>query len=191
MSILEIWLLAFALAVDCFAVCVASGITWRSMQWRYVLTTALCFGIFQGGMPLLGWLGISVAAHLISQIDHWIAFCLLAFVGGKMIHEGLHPSDEPGIDPRCWWTTFVLGVATSIDALAVGITFRCVGYTELVQILAPVAVIALVAFLMSVLGFKLGAAIGRRFKAGRMEIVGGIVLLAIGFKILYEHCWAV
>ncbi|MBQ2123630.1 MAG: manganese efflux pump [Bacteroidaceae bacterium] len=191
MSILEIWLLAFALAVDCFAVCIASGIAWRSIAWRYVLATAFCFGVFQGGMPLLGWLGMSVAAGLIEQVDHWVAFLLLAFVGGKMVREGLHPSEEQGLDPRCWWMMLVLGVATSIDALAVGITFRCVGWTEWAHVLEPSAIIALVAFVMSIIGFKLGSAIGRKIGAGRMEIFGGVVLIGIGLKVLLEHTLAV
>lgn len=186
MTQIEIWLLAFALAVDCFAVSTVSGIAGCAACSKYALRTAVLFGVFQGGMPVLGWLGMSAAADVLAKVDHWIAFGLLAIVGGKMIHEGLHP-EQKSANIRNLGVVILLAIATSIDALAVGVSFRCVGWKEWTDILPAVLIIAGVAFTMSMVGFKCGTAIGKRIRGGGMEMVGGAVLIGIGIKILIEH----
>ena len=134
MNSLDIWLLAVALAMDCFTVSIVSGVLVRRWLWGMVLRMALLFGLFQALMPLVGWLATSRFSEHLEAIDHWIAFALLAFIGGKMIKESFAEEQEPSFNPRHLRTQLLLAVVTSIDALAVGISFACTGYHQLVQL---------------------------------------------------------
>jgi len=196
MSILDILLLAVGLAMDCFAVSIVSGVlqggdalatAMRALP-RTMLRMAVLFGLFQALMPLIGWLGISLFQKYMEAYDHWIAFLLLAFIGGRMVKDGLSPSDEPHFDPSRLRVQLLLAVATSIDALAVGVSFSCTGYTALSQLAFPLTAIGLVSVLFSIAGYLLGRryghAIARRLKP---ELAGGIILIFIGTKILLSH----
>ena len=130
MNQLDIWFLAVALATDCFTVSIACGIIVKRMEWGITLRMALLFGVFQALMPLLGWLGISNFSHYLEEVDHWIAFGLLAFLGGRMIRDTFLPVEDHSMNPRRFKTQFLLGVATSIDALAIGISFACMGFKQ-------------------------------------------------------------
>ena len=187
MSLFEILLLAIALAMDCFAVSIASGILLKRIQWSTFLTMAFFFGLFQGGMPLIGWTLAKFASKYTEQWDHWIAFTLLLFIGGKMIYEHFTASEEKeGFSPTRLIVILTLAIATSIDALAIGISFACLGITNLQSILISISVIGLVSFLFSILGSILGAKVGKRLNL-RAELLGGTLLIAIGTKILIEH----
>lgn len=186
MSTLEIWLLAISLAMDCFTVSITSGIIMRRICWRTILTMSFFFGLFQGIMPLLGWFCASRFYHLIESFDHWIAFGLLAFLGIRMIKESFSDEDKCCFDPTLLKVVLALAVATSIDALAVGISFACTGMNTIGSILSPILIIGLVSFLMSVIGNLLGIYFGKHVNL-RMELWGGIILIAIGIKILIEH----
>lgn len=153
---------------------------------------AFLFGFFQALMPLIGWLGISWFSRQLEAYDHWIAFVLLTFIGGNMIREAFEPEEEQHFNPRRLHTQLMLAVATSIDALAVGISFACTGYRALSQLTLPLVIIGVVSFLFSILGtylgFRFGRALARRLKPG---ILGGIILILIGVKILVSHLWGV
>ena len=133
MTTLEIWLLAVSLAIDCFTVSVTSGIILRRIQWRTFLKMAFFFGFFQALMPLIGWSGANHFSHLIEAYDHWIAFGLLAFLGIRMIREYFKDIEECSFDPTRLKVILTLAVATSIDALAVGISFAFTGYKHFVS----------------------------------------------------------
>ena len=187
MYFVEVILLAVSLAIDCFTVSVASGAILKRTLWRTVLTMAFFFGLFQALMPLLGWLGASRFQHLIEEYDHWMAFGLLLFLGVRMLREGFRDEDDTQhFDPTRMRTILSLAVATSIDALAVGISFAFAGYTSVGQLGFPLLAIGLASFVLSVAGFLIGVFFGRRFHF-RMEIFGGLVLIGIGVKILLEH----
>ena len=180
-------MLAVSLAIDCFTVSVASGAILKRTLWRTVLTMAFFFGLFQALMPFLGWLGASRFQHLIEEYDHWMAFGLLLFLGVRMLREGFRDEDDTQhFDPTRMRTILSLAVATSIDALAVGISFAFAGYTSVGQLGFPLLAIGLASFVLSVAGFLIGVFFGRRFHF-RMEIFGGLVLIGIGVKILLEH----
>ena len=184
MNLLEITLLAVALAMDCFAVSIVSGV----LDSRRDVRMAFLFGFFQALMPLLGWLGISYFQDQIEAYDHWIAFGLLLLIGGNMIREAFGPAEEQHFNPRNLRTQVVLSIATSIDALAIGISFACTGYHRLSQLTVPLLVIGVVSFLFSLLGHHLGSRFGesiaRRLKP---ELFGGVILILIGVKILLSH----
>lgn len=190
MSVFDLILLSVALAMDCFTVSITSGLIQRRLVVRTMLITALMFGLFQGLMPLIGWAGMSLFSEALVRWDHWIAFGLLAFLGGRMILSGLRPDDsENAFDPTKFGTTLTMAVATSIDALAVGLSFGCAGYTTFTSILLPIIIIAAGSFLFTVAGFMIGAFAGRRINFP-VEIIGGIILIGIGVKILIEHLTA-
>ena len=189
MTGLEIWLLAIGLAMDCFAVSIASGIILKRIQWKPMLTMALAFGFFQALMPLLGWIGASTFSHPIESVDHWIAFGILAFLGGRMIIESFKDEDcRQDINPASLKVVFTMAVATSIDALAVGVSFAFLGIRDYSAILYPIGIIGLVSFVMSLIGLFFGikcrCGIARKLRA---ELWGGIILILIGVKILIEH----
>lgn len=186
MSTFEIWLLAVSLAIDCFTVSVASGIILRRIQWRTFFTMAFFFGFFQALMPLTGWSGTNHFSHLIEAYDHWIAFGLLAFLGIRMIREYFKDSEECSFDPTRLKVILTLAVATSIDALAVGISFAFTGYNDLVSLTEPLLAIGFASFVISLTGSLIGIFFGKRFNF-RMEFLGGLVLIGIGTKILIEH----
>jgi putative Mn2+ efflux pump MntP len=183
MSLSSIILIAIGLAMDAFAVSVSSGLAIRELKLRHALKIALFFGLFQAVMPVLGWLGGVSVRELIAHVDHWIAFGLLTFIGVKMIWESfrLEP-EEDRRDPLGMGWLLTLSVATSIDALAVGITFALIDVT----IVAPVIIIGAVTFVLSFAGVIIGDRVGHLFES-RIEIAGGLVLIGIGVKILLEH----
>ena len=185
----EIWLLAVGLAMDCFAVSIASGIVLRRVQWRAMLVMSLSFGIFQALMPLIGWTAASLFSHLIEEIDHWVAFGILGFLGVRMIREGLKEEEcRESFDPTRLFVVFTFAVATSIDALAVGVSFAFVGMEGIGGILSAVGIIGWVSFLMSLIGLyfgiRCGCGLAKRLKA---ELLGGVILVLIGCKIFVEH----
>ena len=201
MNLLDIILLAVALAMDCFTVSIVSGVIdhgdWHNDSSEakirvpvpvIYLRMAFLFGFFQALMPLLGWLGISHFQAYMEAYDHWIAFGLLGFIGGKMIWESFGDEEDQHFNPRKLRTQLLLAVATSIDALAIGISFACTGFTELSQLTMPLLIIGIVSFLFSIFGYHLGRrfgkAITRRLKP---ELFGGIILVLIGLKILLSH----
>lgn len=189
MSILEIWLLAVSLAIDCFTVSITSGIILHRIRWGIFLKMAFLFGLFQAAMPFLGWLGASRFNHLIETYDHWIAFALLAFLGIRMIREHFKDEEERSFDPTRMKVIMTLAVATSIDALAVGISFAFTGFRTLSSLLYPLTAIGIASFVISLAGSLIGVFFGKRFNL-RVEIFGGLVLIGIGVKILFEHLLA-
>lgn len=183
MSLLTIFLLAVALGVDAFSVAIGIGAANNKKSWAPVWRLSLSFGVFQFAMPLIGWLAGSTVVELISGFDHWIAFGLLAFIGGKMILEGFETeSDEEKADQTRGWPLLMLSIATSIDALAVGFSFSLLK----APILFPSVVIGIVCFGMTAVGMVFGKVLAKIF-GRKVEILGGIVLIAIGVKILLEH----
>ncbi len=171
--------------MDCFAVSITKGITSGKAQWGNALLMALLFGLFQGGMPLIGFFAGVAFTEQIARFDHWIALVLLGFIGGKMIWESLH-EDEEVEEHRdfSFQTLLVLAIATSIDALATGIIF--VPTPEVLWL--AVGVIALVSLCFSIGGYWIGVVCGKRFRFN-VELLGGIILIAIGAKIFIEHMW--
>ncbi|KPK76224.1 MAG: hypothetical protein AMJ79_07405 [Phycisphaerae bacterium SM23_30] len=186
MNLLTIFILAAALAMDAFAVSVTVGIILPRLSFRPIFRLSWHFGFFQFIMPILGWAAGFTVRKWIAAFDHWIAFGLLALIGGKMIYESLrNVSFKEKSDPTRGWSLVVLSIATSIDALAVGFTIAMLG----VNILLPCVIIGLVAGLMTYIGLHLGRQLGKRF--GRtMELIGGLILVAIGAKILLQHLTA-
>ena len=189
MSILEIWLLAVSLAIDCFTVSITSGIILHRIRWGIFLKMAFLFGLFQAAMPFLGWLWASRFNHLIETYDHWLAFALLAFLGIRMIREHFKDEEERSFDPTRMKVILTLAVATSIDALAVGISFAFTGFRTLSSLLYPLTAIGIASFVISLAGSLIGVFFGKRFNL-RVEIFGGLVLIGIGVKILFEHLLA-
>lgn len=180
-------MIAVSLAMDCLAVSITSGIILKKAKWKTIFTMALSFGIFQAIMPFIGWLGTSRFSHLIENIDHWIAFVILLFLGGKMILESFKDEDcKQEYNPSNFKVIIALSVATSIDALAVGITFAFLGIKSIDAILSPILIIGFVSFIMSLAGLIFGFFFGCRHNL-RMELWGGIILITIGIKILVEH----
>lgn len=189
MTTIEIWLLAVGLAMDCFAISIASGIMLKRTLWRPMLMMAFFFGLFQAGMPLIGWACASTFSHLIEDVDHWIAFGILAFLGGRMVRESFKEEEcRHDFDPTRLRVILMLAVATSIDALAVGVSFAFLGMKSVAAILPSVGIIGFVSFALSLagllFGIRFGCGIARRLKA---ELWGGIILILIGLKILIEH----
>lgn len=188
MTNLDIWLLAIGLAMDCFAVSIASGIIMKSIRLRPMLSMAFAFGFFQALMPLLGWIGASFFSHLIEDWDHWIAFAILVFLGGRMVCESFKDEECHKFDPTNLKVLLTLAVATSIDALAVGISFAFLGTYSISTILPPIGIIGLVSFVLSLAGLMFGICFGHGLaRKLRAELWGGIILIAIGTKILIEH----
>jgi len=183
MSFATAFLIAIGLAMDAFAVSIANGVSMKTLRVHHAFLIAFFFGAFQALMPVIGWLaGLSVA-DLIAQYAHWIAFILLSFIGGKMIYESFQIKEAEN-DPCSLniGTLLVLSIATSIDALAVGLSFAFLKTT----ILAPVVIIGAVTFVLSFLGVVIGEKIGHLFES-KIELLGGIILIGIGVKILLEH----
>ena len=188
MTHIEIWLVALALAMDCFAVSMASGIIFKRAVPRQMVAMVLLFGLFQALNPLLGWLGAELFRELIESVDHWIAFAILGFLGVRMIVDSFKDEEEKKFNPRRFKVILTLAVATSIDALAVGISFSCMGYSSLPSLIYPLVAIGIVSSVMTALGLFLGVRFGKAF-AGRLraELWGGMILIAIGIKVLVEH----
>jgi manganese efflux pump family protein len=182
-SFFSILIIALGLSADCFAVALSASITKKSLPFLQGFRVALSFGIFQAAMTIIGWLAGRTVIDLISSYDHWLAFGLLLFVGGRMIWESFHENDNKArTDITQWHFLLLLSIATSLDALAVGLSFA---FLEVNLILASVT-IGVVALIITFFGFfagkKLGALAGKR-----AEIIGGVILIAIGVRILLEH----
>ena len=182
MSFPELLILAVGLAMDAFAVAVCKGLSLRTLKQQQALLVGVWFGLFQALMPALGWLLGSAFSGLVQSVDHWVAFVLLSIIGGNMIREGLQGDDENCDPSLSFGVMLLLAVATSIDALAVGITFAFLN----VSILLAVALIGVVTFTISAVGVKMGNLFGARYKS-KAEFFGGAVLILIGLKILLEH----
>ena len=186
MSILEIWLTALALAMDSFTVAITAGLVLKRVQMRHFLIIAFFFGAFQAIMPLMGWAGSIYFYRFIEDYDHWIAFAILVFLGIKMIREGIQGDEEHSFDPTKLGTVLVLAIGVSIDALAVGISFTCIGMDTLAVIAFPLVAIALASFVLALGGCFIGSLIGNKLKFP-VEPLGGVVLIILGIKILCEH----
>jgi manganese efflux pump family protein len=183
---LTIVLIAIGLAMDAFAVSIANGMTINSDRRKSALLTAVFFGGFQMLMPAIGWAAGLTLQGAIADIDHWVAFALLAFIGAKMIHDGIKKDDKQDCSTDLkLHTLLILAIATSIDALMVGFSFAFLQ----ISILEPLIVIGAVTFVLSFVGFYFGCGLGKRF-GHRIEIVGGVVLVIIGLRILLEHLLA-
>lgn len=182
MDIFSISLIALGLAMDAFAVSITSGFAIKYIKIKNALMIAIFFGLFQAIMPVVGWLAGYTLKDFISGIDHWIAFGLLSIIGVKMIYESFKLSDKERVDPLNVSVLFVLSIATSIDALAVGISLSFLN----ISIALPSIIIGIITFLLSFMGVYIGNKLGHFFEK-KIEILGGIILIAIGIKILIEH----
>lgn len=182
MSYLELFVIAVGLSMDAFAVSICKGLSVRRLRPRHNLICGLYFGGFQALMPVIGWLLGRQFESLIKSIDHWIAFALLVLIGANMIREAVKNEEENLNDSFSPKTMLPLAVATSIDALAVGVTFAFLD----VSIVPAVSMIGATTFILSAIGVKIGNVFGAKYKS-KAELVGGIVLVAMGIKILIEH----
>lgn len=182
MGLLEIIVIGLGLAMDSFAVSVCKGLSMKKLNWKHALIIATYFGIFQGGMPVIGFLLGSTFSSFVAGIDHWIAFILLAIIGGNMIKESTDDELEKRNDNIDVKTMLILAIATSIDALAVGITFAFFKANVVLSVL----VIGIITFILSVIGVFLGFKFGDKFQ-NKAELTGGVILIIIGLKILLEH----
>lgn len=174
--------IALGLSMDAFAVSLCCGIAIKDLRVSHALRFAFVFGLFQAVMPVLGWLAGLSMRSVIAGVDHWVAFGLLSFVGGKMIREALFGGHETRGNPLETAVLLMLAIATSIDALAVGLTFSFIN----VSIIRPVAIIGLVTFVMCFAGTLAGKKVGHLFEK-KIEVAGGLILIGIGVKILIEH----
>lgn len=182
MGLIELFLIAVGLSMDAFAVSVCKGLAMPKCTFKKAAIVGLWFGGFQALMPAIGYVLGAQFQEAIASIDHWIAFVLLALIGGNMIHEALDNDEEEADASLNVKTMFLLAVATSIDALAIGITFAFLK----VNIIPAVCFIGIVTFIISFAGVKIGNIFGARYK-NKAEIVGGVILILLGLKILLEH----
>ena len=182
MGLIELFLIAVGLSMDAFAVSVCKGLAMPKCTFKKAALVGLWFGGFQALMPAIGYVLGAQFQEAIASIDHWIAFVLLALIGGNMIHEALDNDEEEADASLDVKTMFLLAVATSIDALAIGITFAFLK----VNIIPAVCFIGIVTFIISFAGVKIGNVFGARYK-NKAEIVGGVILILLGLKILLEH----
>ena len=182
MGLIELFLIAVGLSMDAFAVSVCKGLAMPKCTFKKAAIVGLWFGGFQALMPAIGYILGAQFQEAIASIDHWIAFVLLALIGGNMIHEALDNDEEEADASLDVKTMFLLAVATSIDALAIGITFAFLK----VSIIPAVCFIGIVTFIISFAGVKIGNVFGARYK-NKAEIVGGVILILLGLKILLEH----
>lgn len=182
MSIWEVFLVAVGLSMDAFAVAICKGLKMPKINKKQMALIALFFGGFQALMPLIGYfLGKQFEEYIVS-VDHWITFVLLGFIGGKMIYESFKKDDEEEDKPFNIKELFVLAIATSIDALAVGITFAFLK----VNVVMSVSMIGITTFILSAIGVLIGHKFGEKYKS-KAEFAGGLILILIGLKILLEH----
>ncbi len=183
MHILTIMFIALGLAMDAFAVSISSGITIKHQRFKNALKVAIFFGGFQAIMPILGWFAGYNLREFISDIDHWAAFGLLSIIGCKMIYDSIkRGSDKKETNIMNLYVLLILSIATSIDALAVGVSFA---FLEIV-IWTPVIIIGIITFILSFIGVYIGNKLGH-FCKNQIGIVGGLILIGIGIKILVEH----
>ena len=183
MSFVEILLIGIGLSMDAFSVSICKGLTTKQFSWKMALTCGLWFGFFQALMPVIGYFLGSQFEQYITAVDHWIAFGLLFLIGANMIREAVWGKDDQQNNSAMdFKTMLLLAIATSIDALAVGISFACIQ----VKIWSSILIIGVTTFLFSVLGVKIGNVFGSKFEKSA-GIIGGIILILIGLKILLEH----
>lgn len=181
MSFLELCIISVGLAMDAFAVSICKGLSVKKLKFKHMLIVGGYFGVFQGLMPVIGYLLSVGFEKYITAVDHWIAFILLGLIGANMIKESL--GDEEKIDDSFTFKAMLpLAIATSIDALAVGVTFAFLN----VNILLAVSLIGIITFVLSAIGTKIGNVFGEKFK-NKAEFFGGIILILMGLKILLEH----
>lgn len=186
MDIATVLIIAIGLAMDAFAVSISSGLAIKKIRIGHAFRIAFFFGAFQALMPVVGWLAGLGLKDFISAIDHWIAFILLSVIGGKMIYESTFLDEEKEEkDTLNIYILLVLSIATSIDALAVGLTLSFLN----VDIASPAIIIGLVTFLLSFAGVYIGDRFGHFFES-KIEILGGLILIGIGIKILIQHLTA-
>ncbi len=183
MSLLELFVLAVGLSMDAFAVSVCKGLSTQKIEIRHYLCVGAWFGGFQALMPAIGYLLGSTFEKYITSIDHWVAFVLLCFIGGNMVRESREQDADEADSSFGFKTMLVMAVATSIDALAVGITFALLPD---VNIVAAVSFIGVTTFALSAVGLKVGNVFGLKYKS-KAELAGGVILILIGSKILLEH----
>jgi putative Mn2+ efflux pump MntP len=182
MNFLFLFLVAIGLGMDAFAVAVAVGAVIKRLRLRHIFRLSLHFGLFQFLMPIVGWLAGMTMTKIFADYDHWIAFVILVCVGGKMIWESFKEDRVALKDPTRGLSLIILSLATSIDALAVGLSFAFLK----MPIIYPSAVIGIVAFIMTAGGMVLGTKIGKLF-GKRVKLLGGLILIGIGVKILLDH----
>ncbi|MBQ3520658.1 MAG: manganese efflux pump [Firmicutes bacterium] len=181
MSLLELFILAVGLSMDAFAVSICKGLSLCRITPKHMCIAGAWFGGFQALMPLIGYFLGSVFSEIVTKYDHWVAFILLAFIGGNMIKESLEKEADSCDASMTMRSMFLLAIATSIDALAVGVTFAFLN----VSIVPAVCFIGIVTFVFSALGVKIGSIFGTKYKS-KAELFGGIVLILIGLKIFLE-----
>lgn len=182
MSIIEIILLGVGLAMDAFAVSVCKGLALKKFNKKKAIIIALYFSMFQAVMPIIGYLLGSAFSKTIESIDHWVAFGLLGAIGANMLKEAIEGESEEQDDNVSFKNMLVLAIATSIDALAVGITFAFLK----TNVILSVGIIGIITFILSIIGVKIGNKFGEKFES-KAEILGGVILILIGLKILLEH----
>ncbi len=182
MGFVELFLIGIGLSMDAFAVAVCKGLKMQRLNLKQTALIALFFGGFQAIMPLIGWLLGANFKDYIVDFDHWIAFVLLAFIGGKMVYESFKNEEDDDCDKFDIKELFVLAIATSIDALAVGITFAFLQ----VNIISAITLIGITTFILAAVGVFIGHKFGAVYKS-KAELAGGLILILIGLKILLEH----
>ena len=185
MNIVEIVLLAVSLSMDAFAVALCKGLALKKINLKSCAIVGLWFGAFQGLMPLIGYFLGSTFADKITSIDHWIAFVLLALIGGNMIKEALEKDDEKVNDSLGFKTMLVMAIATSIDALAVGVSFAFTDFEPDWFVYIAFVLIGVITFTLSSIGVKIGNIFGTKYKS-KAEFAGGLILILLGLKILLE-----
>lgn len=182
MTFIELLLIAIGLSMDAFSVSICKGLTTKKFSWHMALVCGMWFGGFQALMPMIGYFLGAQFQDMIEAYDHWIAFGLLFLIGANMIREAVWGKEEQQDGSLGFKTMLLLAIATSIDALAVGVSFACIQ----VKLWSSVIVIGITTFLFSVLGVKIGNVFGSKYEKSA-EIIGGIILILIGLKILLEH----
>ncbi len=182
MGIIEIFAIGIALAMDAFAVSICKGLSMKKMNWKNAIIIGLYFGTFQAIMPAIGYFLGTTLSGVVEKIDHWIAFILLSIIGGNMIKESSNDEMEKRNDKIDFKTMIVLAIATSIDAMAVGVTFAFLK----TNLILAISIIGIITFIISVIGVIIGNNFGDKFQ-NKAELTGGIILIIIGLKILLEH----
>ena len=182
MSFAEIFFIGIGLSMDAFAVSVCKSLSLKKMNWKSAVIISIYFGLFQAIMPVLGYFLGTTFERFVTTIDHWIAFILLCIIGGSMLREAVDNEDEKKNDKLDFKTMIILAIATSIDALAVGITFAFFNVNVLVSSL----IIGIITFIISIFGVKIGNKFGDKYQ-NKAEFFGGAILIILGTKILLEH----
>ncbi|MBA4312686.1 MAG: hypothetical protein C0417_08655 [Chlorobiaceae bacterium] len=187
MDNISIIFIAFGLSMDAVAVAVSMGLSINSLRIKHGILIGLFFGVFQAVMPVIGWITGKSLQNIIVGVDHWVAFGLLTLIGAKMIYESVKPNpDGDNIKSLTVRVLLILSIATSIDAFAIGISFAILQ----ISIITPILIIGGITFLLSFLGVGLGKHVGYLFSK-KIEIVGGVILILIGVKILFEHLFMI